>query len=59
MKISTNQHGELIECRLPNGQIIEITMVSVEGEDVIVETDIHEAVRLVQQSLSKLSTMIR
>ena len=59
MKIIANKRNELIECRLPNGKIVEITMVSVEGEEVFVETDIHEAVRLVHQSLSMLGAKFK
>ena len=54
MKIIANRHNELIECKLPNGKIIEITMVSVKGEEVFLDTDIHEAVRLIHQSLNML-----
>ena len=54
MKIIASKRKELIECHLPNGRIVEITMVSVEGDEAFVDTDIHEAVKLVHQSLSML-----
>ena len=50
MKIIAHQQNEIIICKLPNGKVVEITMVSVHGEDVSEEVDIHEAVRLVHQS---------
>ena len=52
MKIIAIKKQDHIECRLANGRVIEITMISLEGEEADIELDIHEAVRLVCQNIS-------
>ncbi len=57
MKIITISREDRIECRLPNGHIVEITMISLEGEENRIELDIHEAVRLVRQNFSNITNL--
>jgi len=54
MKIIAIKKQNHIECRLANGRVIEITMISLEGEESDIELDVHEAVRLVRQNISIL-----
>ena len=51
MKIITKQYKDIIVCILPNGKEVEVSMISMEGEDVCQETDLTEAARLAHQSL--------
>ena len=51
MKIITKQYKDKIVCTLPNGKEVEVSMISMEGEDVCEETDLAEAARLAHQSL--------
>lgn len=56
MKIRAQLVGEAIVCELSDGHQIEITMVSVMGEDVFAETDIQYAVRLIEENIRLFSS---
>ena len=51
MKFLANKLEDSVVCILPDGHRFEITMVSVEGEDVYNVPDINEAVKLLQWHL--------
>ena len=51
MKILASKLDDGVVCVMPDGHRFEITMVSVEGEDVYDVPDIGEAVRLLQWHL--------
>ena len=55
MKILANKLEDGVVCVLPDGYRVEITMVSVEGEDVYDIPDIHEAMKLLHRHLSAIS----
>ena len=48
MKIHTTRVKESIECRLPDGRTIEITMFSAEGEEFSIEDDMQQALRVLR-----------
>lgn len=51
MSITTTRIKESIICSLPDGRQIEISMVSLEGEEVEVELDLTVALRVLQHYL--------
>lgn len=51
MKVVAEQHPDSVVCKFPNGKEVEVTMISVHGEDVTVEENIHEAIRVVIHAL--------
>ena len=51
MEIITKQFKDKIVCTLPNGQEVEVSMFSLNGEDVCEETDLVEAARIAHQCL--------
>ena len=54
MKILARKEDDFVLCLLPNGQAIEITMLSADGEDVYASPNIDEAIRLLLQHLPDL-----
>ncbi len=52
MKIVATQRNESVVCELPNGHQIEVTQLVVSGEDVAIETDVNDAVKLLEQHLN-------
>jgi sRNA-binding carbon storage regulator CsrA len=53
MLISTQQLSDSVVCRLPDGREVEIVIVSMSGEDVMVESDIPAAVKVLRQYLAQ------
>jgi sRNA-binding carbon storage regulator CsrA len=50
MEILARQQGETVVCELPNGDSIEITMVSTQGEDSRSIANVKDAVKLLRQN---------
>lgn len=57
MKILATQRSESVVCELPDGHQIEITQLVVSGEDVAIETDVGDAVKLLEQHLKLLEAL--
>lgn len=47
MKIFASILPESVLCTLPDGEQVEVTMLSVEGDEVFAEPDIKQAVEIV------------
>jgi len=58
MKLIVSQLSESLLCTLPCGEHIEITMLSAEGEELILERDIQRAVDLLFEHTDFLSTTV-
>ena len=56
MKVITNRVDDVVVCTLPNGEKVEIEMLSVSGSDVGVEANVDEAMDVLQRHLSRNST---
>ncbi|MFT4630684.1 MAG: sRNA-binding carbon storage regulator CsrA [Arenicella sp.] len=50
MEILATKQGETVVCELPNGDSIEITMVSAQGEDSRSIANVKDAVKLLRQN---------
>ncbi len=58
MKILVSRLPESVLCTLPNGEQVEITMLSAEGEDVLSEPDIQIAVDMLFEYSDFLSSTV-
>lgn len=50
MKILAQLSNESVLCKLPNGSEIEITLISISGEDFSPDLDIQAAIQLLQDN---------
>jgi sRNA-binding carbon storage regulator CsrA len=57
MLITTEQLSDSVVCRLPDGREVEIVIVSMSGEDVILESDIPAAVKVLRQYLAQTARL--
>lgn len=53
LKVITNKVDDVVVCTLPNGERVEIEMVSVSGSDIGVEGNVEEAMDVLQQHLTR------
>lgn len=53
MLISTKELKDSIVCRLPDGREVEIVIASAEGEDVLIETPLPEALKVLRRYLAQ------
>jgi len=51
MKITATLQSDCVVCTFPNGDSIELSMVSVEGEDINVDADIHAALAILKENI--------
>jgi len=56
MKILATQRSESVICELPDGRQIEVTQLVVFGDEVEIETDVNDAVKLLEQHLNLVMT---
>ena len=53
MVITTQQLNDSVVCHLPDGREVEIIILSMEGEDITVETDLPEALKVLRRYLAQ------
>lgn len=53
LKVITNKVDDLVVCTLPNGEQVEIEMLSVSGSDVGVEACVEGAMDVLQRHLTR------
>lgn len=55
MKLMVTKQDESVICWLPDGDRVEVTMVSMQGDEITPEIDFVQAVRLLQQHTKLLT----
>lgn len=54
--IFATKENDMVICTFPNGKIVELSMVSVHGEDVTVESNVQAALTLIKNNIDLFMT---